>query len=173
MNFNYKPNDGEFPIFYKGYIDTIDDLPLIGLLEKEKTFALEVLKKVDGAKSEYRYAEGKWSIKQVLLHIIDAEMVFAYRAMAISRGDKQSLPGFNQDEYMSNISAEAISYSQLVQMFESLRNTNIALFQLMNPKNLLIKGKASGYDVTPKALGYFIAGHCKYHILMLEERYDI
>lgn len=173
MQNKYKPNEGEFPIFYKGYIDTLEDIPLLELLEKEKEFALDVFRRANQEKSEFRYAEGKWSIKEVLIHIIDAEIVFAYRAMAISRGEKQSLPGFDQDEYMSHIDAKDIEYNELIQMFESLRNTNISLFRTMNKEKIKAIGIASGYEVSPTALGYFIAGHCKYHVLILEERYGI
>lgn len=173
MENKYKPNEGEFPVFYKGYLDTLEDMPLLELLEQEKVFALNVFKRANKDKAEFRYAEKKWSVKEVLIHIIDAEMVFAYRAMAISRGEKQSLPGFDQDEYMSNISAWNIDYSELIQMFESLRNTNISLFRTMSNEKINNIGIASGYEVSPKALGYFIAGHCRYHALILKERYGI
>jgi hypothetical protein len=173
MTNKFKPNEGEYPVFYKGYIDSIADAPLIETLDAEKTYALGVLKSIPSEKSEYQYAEGKWTIKQVLIHIIDTEVVFGYRALAIARGDTQSLPGFDQDEYMSYVDPEKTNLEELVDLFENLRSTNIALFKMMRKEDMKRVGIASGYEVQPKTIGYFIAGHCRYHINILKERYGI
>ncbi len=173
MNYNYKPNDGSYPVFYKGYMDSVPDEPFLELLKKEKEHTLSLLNSISDEKSNYRYAPGKWSIKQVIMHIIDTEMVFSYRGLAIARGEKQSLPGFNQDEYMSNIDVERISLNDLIQAFSYIRSLNILLFGFLQDGDLDKEGIASGYPVTARAIAYFIAGHAKYHVEILKDRYQI
>lgn len=169
----YKPNQGDYPVFYKGYIDTLDDEPLIETLTKEKAYALNVFNQIPEEKAEFQYAEGKWTIKQVLIHIIDTEVVFGYRALAIARGEKQELPGFNQDDYMANIDPKKSDLPALINLFENLRSSNIALLKMLRKEDMKRIGIASGYKVEPKTIGYFIAGHCKYHVNMLKDRYGI
>lgn len=173
MEFKFKPNQGDYPVFYKGYVDTLDDLPLIETLEMERDFALKVFDQIPVDKADYQYAPSKWTIKQVLLHIIDTEVVFGYRGLAIARGDKAQLPGFDQDEYMSGVSVEETSLGSLVECFRNLRNSNIALFRMLRDSDLDNIGTASGYSVSSRTLGYFIAGHCRYHAIILVERYGI
>lgn len=169
----YKPNDGEYPSFYKGYIDTLEDEPLIKTLKKEQAYTLEVLEAIPKDKAEYAYAEGKWTIKQVIIHMLDTEFVFGYRALAIARGEKKELPGFNQDEYMANVSLEHTKLSELIECFEHLRSANIFMFKILRKEDLERQGIASGYEVRSGTIGYFIAGHAKYHTNMLLSRYGI
>jgi len=173
MSHNYKPNEGDYPVFYKGYIDTLADEPLIETLTKEKTYALNTFKQIPLEKAEYQYAEGKWTIKQVLIHIIDTEVVFGYRALAIARGEKQELPGFDQDDYMASIDPDKSTLPSLIDLFENLRSANITLLKMLRKEDMLRIGIASGYEVQPKTIGYFIAGHCRYHANILKERYGV
>ncbi len=173
MKFTHKPNEGHYPIFYKGYIDTLEDIELMATLTTEKDRALAVFHSIPLEKADYRYADGKWSIKQVLIHIIDTEMVFGYRALAIARGEKQELPGFDQDEYMAGTTDQNTSLSELISCFADLRSANIALFKRLREEDLEKEGIASGYPVKVGVLGYFIAGHCRYHLNILSERYGI
>lgn len=173
MIHKYLPNEGSYPVFYKGYIDTLDDAPLIETLTKEKDNALKIFREIPEEKADYQYAEGKWTIKQVLIHIIDTEVVFGYRALAIARGEKQGLPGFDQDEYMAHIDPEKTTLKSLVDLFDNLRSANIALLKMLRKEDMIRIGVASGYKVQAKTIGYFIAGHCKYHASMLKERYGI
>ncbi|WP_235298418.1 DinB family protein [Portibacter marinus] len=170
---NHKPKKGEYPIFYKGYIDTLEDAPLIETLKKEKAYALRCFRNIPDDKSDFRYAEGKWTVKQVLIHIIDTEMVFGYRGLAIARGEKQSLPGFDQNDYMSGVNPENTSLGELIQCFEHLRSANILLYEMLGGTELENEGTASGYKVKSSTIGYFIAGHCKYHVNILKDRYGI
>lgn len=169
----FKPNEGEYPVFYKGYIDTLKDEPLIETLEVERDKALAVLRSIPEDKSDHQYAEGKWTIKQVIIHIIDTELIFIYRALAIARGEKQGLPGFNQEEYMSNVDPGKSTLERLINLFDSLRSTVIAMLKMLRKEDMKRVGTASGYEIQPKTIGYFIAGHCKYHIQILQERYGI
>lgn len=173
MSNQFKPNQGEYPVFYQGYIDSIEDQPLIETLKKERDFALNLFSKIPADKADFQYAPGKWTIKQVLMHIIDTEFVFGYRGLAIARGEKQELPGFDQDDYMSGVSVESTSLETLIALFENLRNANIAMFDLLRPSDLEQLGTASGYQVKAGTIGYFIAGHCTYHVNILKDRYEI
>jgi hypothetical protein len=173
MSYNFKPNDSEYPVFYKGYIDTLADESLIETLTKEKEYALDVFRQIPAEKADHRYAEGKWTIKQVLIHIIDTEIVFGYRALAISRGEKQELPGFDQDDYMAHVDPDKTDLSELIDQFAHLRSANIASFKILRKEDMKRTGIASGYEVQPKTIGYFIAGHCKYHVDILIDRYNV
>ncbi|GLR18940.1 DinB family protein [Portibacter lacus] len=173
MKYHFKPNDDEYPVFYKGYIDTLEDKDLLPTLRNEKKYALDLFKKIPLEKANYQYQEGKWSVKQVLLHIIDTEMVFSYRALAISRGETQELPGFDQDEYMAEVNVDETTLSELIQCFDHLRSANIILFSMLRKQDLDKIGVASGYSVSARTLGYFISGHCKYHVNILKDRYGV
>ena len=173
MQNDHKPNDGEFPIFYKGYIDTLKDEPLITTLTSETQHALAVMRRIPIEKTTYRYQLEKWSVRQVLIHILDTEMVFGYRGLAIARGEKQMLPGYNQDEYMAGVDPSLTNLNELISCFEHLRSANISFYKMLREKDLERTGTASGYKVSARTIGYFIAGHCRYHVNMLQDRYGI
>lgn len=173
MEYKYKPNAGTFPEYYKPYLDAISDKPLIDILEEEGQKIYEYLSKIPEDKGNYQYAEGKWTVKEVLFHIIDTELIFTYRAVCIARGEKKSLPGFDQDEYMSHIDPAVSSLSDLTDCFYSLRKTNILLFKMMTPDALSRIGVSNHYEISAQALAYIAVAHTSYHIGVLKDRYGI
>jgi uncharacterized damage-inducible protein DinB len=168
---NQKPNANEYAAFYHTYVGKVSDGEIVALLNKQTTSTLAVLKGISEEKALYRYAEGKWSIKELLNHIIDAERVFAYRALRVGRGDQTLLPGFSQDDYVAAFDADARSMKDLVAEFESVRSATVSLFQSFTDEALMRLGIASDNPVSVRALGFIILGHELHHVMILKERY--
>ncbi len=124
-------------------------------------------------KSEYAYAAGKWTTKQVLQHTIDAEKVFAYRAMCIARGEKQHLPGFDHDGYAEHADVSGRSLEGLKEEMLLVRKLTIMLFEHLSDKALNERGFASTHEVTTLALGYILLGHWRHHEKILKEKYGV
>lgn len=170
---NYKPADSSYPEFYKNYMDTLEDLPLLEVLENELDYAMSFFKQIPIDKINYSYAPDKWTVKQVLLHMIDTEKVFSYRALCLGRGETQGLLGFDQDVYMAGLDANQSDFQDLIQCLFHLRKSNILLFKTFRPEDMMRRGSASGMETSCLAVAYLTAGHTRYHINILKERYDL
>jgi len=131
----------------------------------------EFLRTVPEAKGTYRYAEGKWSIKEVLNHLMDAERIFAYRALRFSRNDKTELPGFEENDYAPEANAHARTIKQLSDEMIRLRATSIDLFSSFTPEMLEREGKAFVNVAQVKVYAYIIGGHEMHHLSIFKERY--
>jgi uncharacterized damage-inducible protein DinB len=164
-------NSSEYHSYYKSYIDKSTSVDIVeGLLanlESVLTFLLEIPEE----KYDYAYADDKWTVKDVLLHVIDTERIFCYRALRIVRGDKTPLAGFEQDDYVVTANALNRTFSSLVEEYKSVRQATITLFKNLENESLLQIGEASGSPVSVRALGYIITGHENHHIQVLKERY--
>ena len=119
------------------------------------------------------YESGKWSINEVLLHIIDAERVFVYRALCIARNEKQALPGFDQNDYVTGSRANDYSIAQLVENYNALRTSTEVFFQQLSSQDLKKMGTASDKTVSVRALAYILAGHEQHHLKVLKNRYQL
>lgn len=122
-------------------------------------------------KADYAYAPGKWTIKEMLGHILDTERIMAYRALRIARLDKTPIPGYEEDDYVKHAHFSDRDLESLVEELEQLRRANLFLFESFTEEELQRTGTASGYEVSVRALLYIIVGHIKHHRLILEERY--
>ncbi|AWH86086.1 damage-inducible protein DinB [Flavobacterium album] len=122
-------------------------------------------------KYDYRYAEGKWTIKDILQHVIDSERIFAYRALRFSRNDNTPLPGFDENSFAANTDATKRSINDLLTEMSAVRHANIMMFKSFTQDELLRKGTASGYTVSVRALGFLLIGHQNHHIKIFKERY--
>jgi len=122
-------------------------------------------------KHEFRYAEGKWTIKQIILHLMDAERIFAYRALRFARNDKTALPGFEENDYAAIAPAEERSIMSLLTEFSAIRHANILMFKSFSEVELLRIGTASENEMSVRALGFVIIGHQNHHQRIFEERY--
>lgn len=120
---------------------------------------------------EHRYAPEKWSIRQVIMHVVDAEQVFAYRAMCISRGETGILPGFDHDQYMAHTSYKHLGAPEILNAFITRRNATIHLFKNLNEGQWEMMGRVSDYSNSVRALAYVIAGHAQHHLNILKDRY--
>ncbi len=132
-----------------------------------------LLDRVPPERETYAYAEGKWTIRQIVGHLIDGERVFGYRALCIARGETQDLPGFDQDEYMPNAPYEHVELEDLLSEFRLVRLSNIAMLRTLDETAWTRMGMANGAPVSVRALVYIMVGHVRHHMGVLRERYQI
>jgi len=165
------PDFTTLPEFYKNYVTHVQDLDVIEALRSSISKTIDLLQQVDEDMGEYRYAAGKWSVKELLCHMMDAERIFAYRALRFSRNDATPLPGFEENDYAPQANAHSRTIQQLVTEMKHLRNTTIDLFASFTPEMLQRKGTASNKVVSVINIGYIIAGHETHHRNILTERY--
>jgi hypothetical protein len=168
---NFKPNPEEYAVYYGKYIDLVENKNIVHILEDQIDELKEFLNPIDEEKSKYRYAEGKWSIREVIGHIIDTERIFAYRALCIARADKNALPGFDQDYYVVNSNHHDIKIERLEEEFFAVRLSNILLFETFSEEMLSRTGIANNNKLSVKAASFIIAGHFKHHLNVLKEKY--
>lgn len=166
-----KPLETEYAPYYHTYIGKVQRNDLQNALKDSNQKLLAFLKAIPEEKYHYRYAEGKWTIAQVLAHIIDCERVFAYRALVFSRNDKTALPGFDENVYATECNAEGRVFGSLIEEYEYLRKSNILLFDSITDEMSLRKGTANGKEITVRALGFIISGHELHHMQVIKDRY--
>lgn len=166
-----RPEAHESAPFYHHYISLVEGTDALQALKDNYTDAVQLYSNLAEEKWDYRYAEDKWTIKELLLHIIDAERVFAYRALRIARGDQTPLAGFDQDDYVPMSKAGERSAASLIAEYQAVRQATLHLFQNFTPEMLDRMGTASGKPVSALALTFMLAGHEKHHLNILKERY--
>jgi hypothetical protein len=166
-----KPVVAHTPEYYRRYINLVPEEDLITALAEGMKATITLVRSLPGEKADFRYAAGKWSAKEVLGHINDTERIFAYRALRFSRKDATALPPFDENLYAPNANTDHCSLHELSDEYRAIRNASIALFAHMNDEMLDLPGKASGYDLTPRSIGWMIAGHNIHHCNILREHY--
>ena len=167
------PADDEYAPFYAGYVRRVIDADVRALLPAQAEELGRRFTAVPAERENYRCATGKWSVRQVLGHLIDAERVFGYRAMCIARGETQPLPGFAENEYVAQGPFEHVPLAALLPEFRALRESHIALFSNLATDDWDRRGTASGQPITTRALLYILAGHVHHHLEILTGRYDV
>lgn len=160
----------EYSTFNATYINALEGLSLMEGLEKGLD-EISFFSTIPSEKLEYRYAEEKWTIKDILLHIIDTERIFAYRALRIGRGDKTPLVGFEQNDYVPNAMAYNRTLESLVEEFQFVRNSTLYLFKSFSEEQLMYLGTASNNAISVRAIGFLITGHQNHHLAIIRERY--
>jgi len=167
-----KPKEGEYPAYAIIYMKLIPD---DGMLSKHLSDGFDAIKKMilslPPEKLLYRYANNKWTIKEVLVHLIDDERIYAYRALCFARNEKTPLPGFEQDDYISASNANERSVENILQEYEAVRKATIALYEGLDEAALLRSGIANSNKATVRALGYHIAGHEMHHLNIIKQKY--
>lgn len=162
---------GEYHPFYKPYIEALGDVELLDMLERQMTNFPQFIVSIPDDKWHYSYAEGKWTVAQVLVHILDAERIFQYRALRFARNDKTPLPGFEQDDYIPNSGADTITKASFIKSYQILRASTLDLFQSFDDEKLMRIGTGSNVQMSVRALGFFCCGHQKHHKKILKDRY--
>lgn len=165
-----RPQPEEFPPYFSTYINTVSE-NVLGELEHQANSFSEFLKSISEEKANYAYAEGKWTIKELVGHLIDTERIMTYRALRIARNDTTPLPGFDENEYVINACFNESSLANLAQEFADVRRANMYFFNSLNENELNRMGIASNKTVSVRALVYVIAGHINHHKNILVERY--
>ncbi|SFB94077.1 DinB superfamily protein [Parapedobacter composti] len=160
----------EYPAIYAPYIDTVKGEAL-AVLEEQITSFPEFLADIPADKSEYAYAEGKWTVKEIVGHIIDTERIMAYRALRFARNDTKELIGFEPEDFVANARFNERSLESFADEFVLVRKSNLVLFQQFNDHELARKGLASERLISVSAFMYIIAGHLNHHRNIIRERY--
>lgn len=164
-------NTNEYAPFFETYISLSKELNLPKIFVTNMESCVDFFKSVPTEKLDYRYQPEKWSIKDVLLHLIDCERIFQYRALRISRNDKTPLSGFEENNYAVEANATNRSLESLLDEYKSVRNATITLFNSFSNEDFLKIGNASENDISVRAIGYIILGHELHHINIIKERY--
>lgn len=166
-----RPEASEYAPFYAAYVAAVPDGDLLDQLERQHEETAGVLAGVSEAQGDYAYAPGKWTLKEVLGHLADAERVFAYRALRFARGDPSPLASFDENVWAPNSGARERSVADLLDELRVVRAATLALFRHLPPEAPERRGTASGNPVSVRALAWIIAGHERHHLRILRERY--
>ncbi|HKJ81089.1 MAG TPA: DinB family protein [Ignavibacteriaceae bacterium] len=166
-----RPSKNDYAEYYHKYIQELKNDNILGILEEQLNSNLELFNSISEEKANYRYAEGKWSIKELLGHMLDTERIFAYRALCIARGEKQQLPGMDQDDYVKEVDFDKRQFTDMVKEYELVRKSNLQLFRSFSEQELNRRGSANNNEVTVLAIMFIIAGHELHHIKVLKEKY--
>jgi uncharacterized damage-inducible protein DinB len=161
----------EYAPHFETYIKLVKGNNLIEELEITLHDFIRFVQNIPMDKFEYRYAEGKWTIKEIIQHIIDAERIFSYRALRISRNDKTPLPGFDENHYVDNTEANNRSIQELLSEMSAVRHATLFLFKSLSAEQLIRMGVASNKEISTRALGYLTIGHMIHHQNVYVERY--
>jgi uncharacterized damage-inducible protein DinB len=166
-----KPSPTELNSYQKTYVNLVNGDDLIAQLEKNKNETIALLSKLPKEKINYRYAEGKWSIPEIIVHIIDSERIFSYRMLCFSRGEKTSLPGYEENDYAAESEASSRSLENIIEEYSHVRNATISLLKSFSEKQYLRKGRANNNDSSVQILSYMLAGHEIHHMNVIKEKY--
>ena len=166
-----RPEANEYAEYYGKYIAKVPGTDVLGVLESQRLQVLQLFAGRSERDGNFRYASDKWTIKEVLGHVTDAERIFAYRALRIARGDQTPLASFEQDDYVKNGGFASRTLADLVEEFGAVRGASVALFRSFDNAAWSKRGVASQKEVTVRALGFITAGHQIHHRVILEEQY--
>jgi len=167
-----RPDTSEYPPYAAVYVNLVVGDQILPILAAQLEQSTALLKSVDDRRaSEFAYAPGKWTIKQILGHIIDTERIFGYRALCVARNDVTPLPGFEHDDYVAAGFFNERSLNSLIDEYRAVRQSTIALFQNLPQQAWLRQGLANKYNVTVRGLAFLAAGHELHHVKILREKY--
>jgi uncharacterized damage-inducible protein DinB len=166
-----KPEKGEFLPYYERYIDLVGSGDVLATLSQQMAETQALLRSLPASVATYRYAPGKWSVNEVIGHLIDSERIFAARALTFARADRTPLPGFEQDDYITNSSFDSYALGELASELGAVRESTLFLFKHLEEDAWMRRGVANGAEVSVRALAYIIAGHELHHRGILRARY--
>ena len=166
-----RPEKTEYAPYYETYVSLVDETDVVATLLSQLDEMQNLLGEISEEKAAHAYAEGKWTIKELVGHLNDGEKIFAYRALRIARADKTPMEGFEQDGYIENANFNDCSLSDLAEEFSLLRRANILFFKNLTDEMWTRTGTASGAAVSVRALAYIMVGHVRHHNNILKTRY--
>ena len=161
----------EYAPYFETYISYSRKLSIPDNFSTQMESCMAFFESVPTEKLDYRYQPEKWSVKDILLHLIDCERIFQYRALRISRSDKTPLPGFEENDYAVEANATSRTLESLLNEYKSVRKATFTLFETFSEEQLLKMGNASGKDISVRVIGYITLGHELHHIKIIKERY--
>lgn len=166
-----RPEKTEYAADYETYVSLVEEADIVAVLQNQIAELENLCAGISEEKGSSAYAEGKWTIKQLVGHLNDGERIFAYRALRISRADATPLEGFEQDGYIENANFNERDLSELVEEFTLLRKANLLMFKKLPAEVWSRRGTASEATVSVRALAYIMAGHVRHHVNILQTRY--
>ncbi len=166
-----RPDLSRVPEFFHGYINKVKEDDLMPALKSSTKTLFELLTTIPVDKHDYRYADGKWTIKEVVQHMLDGERVFTYRALRFARKDDTPLPGFDENLFAQTAKAHKRSWNDIVEEFAALRRASEAMFASFDNEQLESSGIASESPIYVLGIGYVVAGHVNHHCGIIKERY--
>lgn len=166
-----RPNKGDYPEYAQKYINLIEGDDIIWILHQTSKEMSDVINSFPQSKGDYSYAEGKWTVKQVIGHLSDTDRIFAYRALAIARNETQPLPSFDQDLYVEKGFFDSKTLSEISYEYRLIRESNLLLYKSFDISVYNNRGIAAGSEVTVLGILFMVAGHQKHHINILKEKY--
>ncbi len=168
-----RPDASEYAPFYAGYVAKVPDGDIVGTLRRTGEEVISALQAIPEGKGDHRYAEGKWSVRTVIGHLIDAERIFSYRALRVARGDATPLPGFEENNYAVTANSDARTLADLVSELAVVRSSTVRLLESFPDEAWLRRGTASNAEVSARALAWIMTGHTLHHLQVLRERYGV
>lgn len=168
-----RPDSTEYAPFYAAYVASVPEDDVLAALRASGRELAGTLASVPESRAGYRYAEGKWSIREVAGHLIDAERIFSYRALRVARGDTTPLAAFDENDYVRTAGSDARVLTELADELALVRESSLRLFASLPAEAWTRRGVASGREVTVRALAYITAGHGRHHHRILRERYGL
>jgi hypothetical protein len=168
-----KPSIEEYPAYYGTYIDLVPEGSLEDILLSQLEETTVLLSDITETQENYRYALGKWTLKEVIGHITDTERIMSYRLLRIARGDQTPLAGFNEEQYVKNASFHSYSLTDVVEDFIAVRRSTLTLVNGLSEEVWSRKGLANDSEISVNALAYIIAGHELHHVKIIKEKYLI
>jgi len=168
-----RPAETEYAEWYAGYIRSVAEDGVLDLLRRQPAELTVLLVQVPAARETYAYAPGKWTIRQVVSHLIDGERVFGYRAFCIGHGETNPLPGFDENQYVVHSNAKDQPLTALIDEFDKVRQANLACLERIDPSGWRNIGVANSQPISTRALAYIMAGHVRHHFGILQTRYGL
>jgi hypothetical protein len=168
-----RPKPNTYPKYFDTYISLVDEKNLLQILHQQMESTKQLYKNLSASQLQFKYAPEKWSVIDVLQHIMDCERVFSYRILCLARFDKTNLPGFEENDYAINANADKRIITDMLDEYTAIRNSSIGLIKSLNDLQLDYQGTANQLSINARAVAFCIAGHEKHHISVLHKRYGI
>lgn len=168
-----RPNSDEFPIIVDKYIKMVPDGNLLAILKDQHDQTSILLKHLTEQQANYKYAEGKWSLKTVIGHIADVERLWSYRLLRIGRGDARELPGYDRDIFAKSASLDHIQLKSILEDYSAVRQSTLTLLKNLHEEALARRGEFNSYSLSARAAAYIIAGHERHHISIVKSKYIV
>lgn len=171
MSMNRRPDPTSYPQAVGKYITNVPEGDLVRLLQEQLDHTVELLGIVTASQEEFRYAEGKWSLREVVGHIIDFERIISYRALCFSRGDQKELSGFDENDYVRESRYSTATIASLIEELQAVRTASIHLLSRFTQEDWDKRGKVEGNEISVQALAYTLCGHWLHHLNIITSRY--
>lgn len=166
-----RPNFSRMPEYFQRYVNQVPENDLMEAMKKQTPVFIKFLENIPAPKWDYRYAEGKWTIKEALQHIIDTERIFSYRSLCIARKETASLPGFDENSYADNSKANQRDWNEMIEEFKAVRRSSEIMFGAFDDEQLDTSGTSNNNSIYVLALGFILVGHVNHHVTIFKERY--